>query len=125
MKGDAKSNFSFDDVGMPALSRGAATYNSESIDHSLAPSVSYFISCGTWASGFVATLEHSDNDSDWTAEADTTAGNTVSLTLGAAGNGSIHCPNPRARYTRVSAVLSGTCVHSITSVLGPLRSVSV
>lgn len=124
MKGDAKSNFTLDDDGMPALSRGAATYTSESIDHSLAPSVDFFISCGTFDTSFVATLQYSDDDSVWTAEPDTTAGNTVSLTLLAAGNGTIHCPNPRGRYSRISAVLGGTCVHSITSVLGPLRSVA-
>ena len=125
MKGDAKGNFTIDDLGMPALSRADATYNSESVDHGLAPSCEFFISCGTFATSFVATLQYSDNDSDWTAEPDTTAGNTVSLTLTEAGNGVISCPNPRGRYTRISTVLGGTCVHSITSVLGPLRSVSV
>lgn len=124
MKGDAKSNFTLDDVGMPALSRGADTYTSESVDHGLAPSVDFFISCGTFDTSFVATLQYSDNDSDWVAEPDATAGNTVSLTLEEAGNGVIHCPNPRGRYSRVSTVLGGTCVHSITSVLGPLRHVA-
>jgi len=123
-KGDAKSNFTLDDLGMPALSRTAETYNSESVDHGLAPSVSFFISCGTFATSFVSTLQYSDNDSDWTDEPDTTAGNTVSLTLLEAGNGAIHCPNPRGRYSRVSTAIGGTCVFSVTSVLGPLRSVS-
>lgn len=125
MKGDAKSNFTIDDLGMPALSRTAETYVSESVDHALAPSVSFFISCGTFATSFVATLQYSDDDSVWTAEPDTTAGNTVSLTLTGTGNGAVHCPNPRARYSRISAVLGGTCVHSITSVLGPLKHVAV
>jgi len=125
MKGDAKSNFTIDDLGMPALSRSADTYVSESVDHSLAPSCEFFISCGTYATSFVATLQYSDDDSTWTDEPDTTAGNTVSLTLTVAGNGSISCPNPRGRYSRISTVLGGTCVHSITSVLGPLRSVAV
>lgn len=124
MKGDAKSNYSLDDVGLPALSRGAATYVSESVDHGLAPAVSFFVSCGAWASSFVSTLQYSDNDSDWTDEPDTTAGNTVSLTLGAAGNGSVHAPNPRGRYSRLSTVIGGTCVFGVTSVLGPLRSVA-
>ena len=125
MKGNASNNFTLDDDGYPALSRSAATYTTETLDHSLAPSVSYFISCGTWATSFVATLQYSDNDSAWTAEPDTTAGNTVSLTLTEAGNGVVHVPNPRARYSRLSVVIGGTCVYGVTSVLGPLRSVSV
>lgn len=125
MKGDVKSNFTLDDDGLPALSRTAATYTTETLDHGNATSVSYFISCGTFATSFVATLQYSDDDSVWTAEPDATAGNTVSLTLLAAGNGSIHVPNPRARYSRLSIVIGGTCVFGVASVLGPLRSVSV
>lgn len=122
-KGDPKSNFTLDDDGFPALSRTANTYTTETLDHGAAPSVSYFISCGTWATSFVATLQHSDNDSDWTDEV-AGAGNTVSLTLAEAGNGAIHVPNPRARYSRLSIVTGGTTVFSVTSVLGPLRSVA-
>ena len=123
MKGDPGVNYTIDDLGLPALSRGGATYETETVDHALAPSVSYFISCGTHASTFVATLEYSDNDSDWTAET-SGAGNTVNLTLISAGNGSIHCPNPRGRYTHLSIVQGGTCVMSVTAVVGPLRSVA-
>lgn len=123
-KGDAKSNFTLDDDGLPALSRGADTYTTETLDHGNAPALSYFISCGVWAGSFVATLQNSDNDSDWTAEADDSCGNTVSLTLTEAGNGSIHVPNPRARYSRLSIVIGGTCVFGVTSVLGPLRHIA-
>jgi len=123
MKGDPGVNFDIDDDGYPALSRSADTYTTESLDHGDAPSVTYFISCGTWASSLVATLQYSDDDSDWTDET-AGAGNDISLTLTEAGNGKIRVPNPRGRYSRLSVVIGGTCVYSITSILGPLRSVS-
>ena len=123
MKGDPGVNYDIDDDGYPALSRGANTYETESLDHGLAPSVTYFISCGTWASSFVATLQYSDNDSDWTDET-AGAGNDISLTLSEAGNGKINVPNPRGRYSHLSIVTGGTCVFSVTSVLGPLKSVA-
>ena len=122
MKGDPKSNYTIA-VGLTALSRGADTYTTTSIDHALAPSGSFHVSCGTWATSFVATLEHSADDSSWTAEADTTYGNTVSLTLTEAGSGLIHVPNPRRRYSHLSIVIGGTCVSHVTSVFGPLRFV--
>ena len=123
MKGDPGVNYDIDDDGYPALSRGANTYETESLDHGLAPSVSYFISAGAVGTSLVATLQYSDNDSDWTDET-AGAGNDISLTLEAAGNGTIHVPNPRGRYSHLSIVTGGTCVFSVTSVLGPLRSVS-
>ena len=123
MKGDPGVNFTLDDDGYPALSRSAATIHTESIDHSLAPSVSYFISCGTFATSFVATLQYSDDDSTWTIEA-TGAGNDLSSTLTTASNDTIHVPNPRGRYSRLSITTGGICVFGVTSVLGPLRSVA-
>jgi len=124
MKGDPGVNYLIDDLGYPALSRSADTYETESVDHGLYPSVSFFISCGTFDTSFVATLEWSDDDTTFTAEADTTAGNTVDLTLTEAGNGLIHCPNPRGRYTHLSIVAGGTTVFSVTAVAGPYRSVA-
>ena len=122
MKGDPGTNYSVVE-GLSALSRSAATYTSASVDHALAPSATYLISCGTWAGSLVATLEHSADDSSWTAEADTTYGNEVNLTLTEAGSGDVKCPNPRRQFTHISLVLGGTCVASITNVSGPLRYV--
>ncbi len=122
MKGDPGTNYTTAE-GLSALSRAANTYTSASVDHSLAPTATYFISCGTFATSFVSTLQHSADDSSFTAEADTTYGNEVSLTLIAAGSGDIKCPNPRRQYTRISTVIGGTCVFGITSISGPLRSV--
>ena len=124
MKRDPGTNYTVAE-GLSALSRGASTYTTGSINHALAPAATYFISCGTWNTSFVATLQHSaDGSTDWTAEADTTYGNEVSLTLIAAGSGDIKVPNPRRQYTRVSIVTGGTCVFGVTNISGPLRAVA-
>jgi len=123
MKGNPGVNYTIDDDGLSALSRMAADYNTESIDHSLAPSVSYFISCGTFATSLTANLYYSDDDSEWTKET-SGAGNDLICSITATGNGSLHVPNPRGRYSRLSITAGGTCVFSVTSVLGPLRSVA-
>ena len=122
MKGDPGTNFTVAE-GLSALSRAANTYTSATVDHALAPAATFFISCGTFATSFVSTLTHSADDSSYTAEADTTYGNEVSLTLTEAGSGDVKCPNPRRRYTQISTVIGGTCVFSVTNISGPLRSV--
>lgn len=125
MKGNASNNFTFTE-DLTAIERVGATTTTTGLDHGLAPSVTYFISCGAHTgTALTATLQHSDNNSDWTAEADTTAGNTVSLALTDVGSGTIKVPNPRARYSRLSIVADNTCTFSVVSALGPLRSVSV
>ena len=123
MKGDPGVNYTLDDDGKLAKSRGAADYNTESIDHALAPSVSYFISCGVFASSFVASLYYSDDDSTWIKET-SGAGNDVNCTIAATGSDTIHVPNPRGRYSRLSITTGGICVFSVTSILGPLRSIA-
>jgi len=123
MRQDPGTNYTIAD-GLDALSRAAATYTTASIDHANGNCAAFHVSCGTFATSFVATLQYSDNNVDWTAEPDTTAGNTVSLTLTEAGSGIIKVPNPRARYSRVSVVIGGTCVFSVASMLGPLRSIA-
>jgi len=119
---DLGSNFTVVD-GLPALSRTVATYYTAAIDHAGGIKGSYHLSCGTWDTSLVATLQHSSDDGDadaYTDEADTTYGNVVSVTLLAAGEGEINVPNPRERYTRVKLVLGGTCVAGITNIKGPL-----
>lgn len=121
MRMDIGSNFTVDE-GLSALSRTAATYYTAAIDHANGPCGAFFISCGTFATSFVATLQYSDDNSTWTDEPDTTAKNDVSVTLTEAGDGQIDVPNPRARYSRVKVVIGGTCVFGVTSILGPKRS---
>lgn len=122
MKTDPKSTMTMVE-GLSALSRSADTYLSVAVDHALAPAASYLISCGTWNTSFVSTLTWSNTSgSGYVAEADTTLGNTVSLTLSEAGSGLIHCPNPRGQYTRISTVIGGTCVFSVSNISGRVRA---
>ncbi len=125
MKNDPGTNYTIVD-GLDAQSRGASTYNTAAVDHALAPSASFHVSCGIWASSFVATLQHSDDDGDTDAYIDETAGagNTISVTLTEAGEGNVHAPNPRERYSRVQVVTGGTCEFSVTNISGRLRAVS-
>lgn len=120
MKGNLSDHYTPAE-GLTALSRAANTYTSASVDHKDAKAADYLISCGTFATSFVATLQHSADDSSFTDEADTTYGNDVSATFIAADFGVIECPNPRRRYTRVKVVIGGTCVFSVINVPGPLR----
>lgn len=108
-------------AALPALSRTADTYSTASIDHANGDCVTFFVSCGTWATSFAATVQYSDNDSDWTSEPDTTAGNEVSGSLTAAGTLQLDVPNPRGRYSKLSIANGGTCVYSVTAILGPKR----
>lgn len=121
MRMDIGTNFTVDE-GLSALSRTANTYTTAAIDHKNGPCGAFFVSCGTWATSFAAKLQYSDDNSDWTDEPDTTAGNGTTLTLTEAGDGQINVPNPRGRYSRLSITIGGTCVFGVTSVLGPLRS---
>ena len=123
---DIGSNFTIAD-GLPALSRTANTYYTASMDHKGGVKGAFHVSCGTFATSLVATLQHSSDDGDadsYIDEADTTYGNTVSVTLTDTGSGIIHVNQPRERYTRVKLVLGGTCVASISNIKGPLDSVA-
>lgn len=125
MKNDIGSNYTVDE-GLSALSRTADTYYTEPINHANGMGGAFFVSCGAWATSLVATLQHSSDDADADAYIDevTGAGNTVSVTLTEAGDGIIEVPNPREQYSRVKLVLGGTCVAGITSILGPLKTIS-
>jgi hypothetical protein len=123
MRFDPSTNFTIDE-GLSALSRTVDTYYTAAVDHASGNTAAFFISCGTFDTSFVATLQYSDDNSDWTDEPDTTAGNTVSITLTEAGDGTIAVPNPRARYSRLKVAVGGTNVFGVTSILGPLRSIA-
>lgn len=128
MKLDADSNFTIDEA-FAAKSYSTGTDAGVTVDHALAPSVSFFISVGTVGSGGAVDLkvQYSDDDSTWTDEPDTTAGNSTSITkITAAGDAQLDVPNPRARYSRCFLTVgTAACVLGVTSVLGPLRHVAV
>jgi len=125
MRQDIGSHYDIDDV-LDAQSRLAATTASASIDHAEGSCGAFFISCGIFAgSSLVMTLQHSDDDaSDAYIDEETGAGNDVSVTLDATGSGQINVPNPRERYSRVEVVGDGTCEYSVTSIIGPLRTLN-
>ena len=123
MRQDPGTNYAITEV-LSALSRVAATTVTSSIDHASGDCATFALSCGTYAGSFVATVQYSDDDSNWTAQTDDGSGNDVSLTLTEAGSGTIDVPNPLGRYSNVSIVHSGTCVMSVTAILGPKRYVA-
>lgn len=125
-KSDPGSNYTIAE-GLSALSRTVATYYATAVDHALADCASFAVSCGTWATSFVATVQYCDTNSDtagdWTDQTDDGSGNDVSLTLTEAGSGNLDVPNPLARYTRVKVVCGGTCVCGVTNISGPLLNI--
>lgn len=123
MKNDPGSNFNIEEV-FAAASQAAATVTTNAIDHAKAQSGAFAISCGTFATSFVATLQYSDNNVDWTDEPDAMAGNDLGATLTAAGDALVKVPNPRGRYTRLSIVLGGTCVFAVVGISGPKLNVT-
>lgn len=123
MRLDPGSNYTISE-DLSALSRVAATTTTTAVDHAGGDCVSFLISCGTWATSLVATVQYSDNNSDWTAQTDDGSGNDVSATLTEADSAQLDVPNPLGRYSRLSIVTGGTCVFSVTSILGPKRYVA-
>lgn len=127
MKNDIGSNFTLASAVVPDA-HTAGAINSNSIDHSTGPSGIFFLDVGTvGASGTVdMKLQYSDDDSAWTDEPDTTAGNDTAITqITATGTATLKVPNPRARYSRVVVTVAvATCDLGVTSAIGPLRHVS-
>ena len=126
MRQDIGSNYEMDDV-LDAQTRSAATTPSASIDHAEGPCAAFLISCGVHGGGtLVMTLQHSSDDGGSDAFEDETsgAGNDITVTLSGTGSGQINVPNPRERYSRVEVVGSHECEYSVTSIIGPLRTMN-
>lgn len=121
MKSDPGSNYNIAEL-YAAASVAASTIYSDEMDHAKAQSGSYLISVGTYATSFVATLQHSPDNSVWTDEV-AGAGNDISATLTEAGEAQIDVPNPRARYSRLKMVLGGTTVLAVVGISGPLLNI--
>ena len=123
MKKDPGSNYTIAE-GLSALSRTVDTYYSDAIDHVNAESATIAITCGTWAGSFVATVQTCATDSatsgDWADQTDDGSGNDVSLTLSAAGSGTLDIPQPLNRFSRVKVVIGDTCVFGVINISGPL-----
>lgn len=120
MRNDVGSNYSITQVINTA--DGAAAFDSASVDHSAASSVTFAVA-GADAAVLDVKLQYSDDNIAWTDEPDDEAGNTIAIALlDADGLGQVHVPNPRGRYSRVTTS-AGPVV--VLAVLGPLRHVSV
>lgn len=127
MKMDIGSNYTVDEA-LAAKSYAAGTDAGAAVDHAAGPAVAFFISVGTVGTnaGVDLKVQYSDDNSTWTDEPDTTAGNDTAIThITAAGDAQLNVPNPRGRYSRVFLTVStDACVLGVTSVLGPLRHVA-
>jgi len=128
MRLDPGSNYTFGE-SHASKSYSAAAATGVKVDHADGDCVSFFISVGTVGSSATvdAKVQYSDDDSTWTDEPDTTAGNDTAITqITTAGTAQLDVPNPRARYSRcVVTVGTAACVLGVTSVLGPKRIVVV
>jgi len=127
MKHDPGSNYTLAEEVAAASYTDAAT-NGTGVDHAKGPSVSFFISVSAVGTSLNVKAQYADA-SDFSDAVDypasDEAGNDDAITeITAAGTAQLNVPNPRGRYTRVVATGVGAVVYSITSVLGPLRSVA-
>ena len=124
MRLDPGTNYTIDE-SHAAKEWSVTTHDGVTVDHKGGDCVSFFISVGTVGSSATidAKVQYSDNDSDWTDEPDTTAGNDTAITqITVAGDTRLDVPNPRGRYSRVHLTV-GTAASSlgIVSILGPKR----
>lgn len=120
-KRDPGSNYSLDIVyEADSITTSGSTIYTSAIDHNGKPSAAFVGSVGTFTTSFAAALQYSSNNSDWTSEPDTVAGNDVSATLEEAGSFTIKVPNPRARYSRLKIDLGGDTLLAVAAVAGPL-----
>lgn len=128
MKFDPGTNYTIAEA-LASQSYNAGAQNSAAVDHADAPCASFLISVGTVGSSATvdAKVQYSADNSTWTDEPDTNAGNdTAIIQITEAGTAQLDVPNPRARYSRVVVtVATAACVLGVTSVAGPKRSVSV
>ena len=129
MRNDIKSNYSLA-AALASASQAVGVAMSTMVDHAKAGSASFLISVGTVgaASTIDMKTQYSEDNITWTDyPADDEAGNDTAITqILAAGSAELHVPNPRGRYSRVVVTVGVTAsVLGVTSVLGPLRHVSV
>ena len=127
MRLDPGTNYTIDE-SHAAKEYSVTTHEGVTVDHKGGDCVSFFISAGTIGSGSTidVKVQYSDNDSDWTDEPNTDAGNDTSITqIVAAGDARLDVPNPRGRYSRVHLTVGAAASSlGIVSILGPLRYVA-
>ena len=127
MRGNADFSYTLlESVAAESYSAGAE--NGVAVDHTLYPTVSFFITVGTVGSSATVDMkvQYSADNSTWTDEPDTTRGNDTAITqITAAGTAQLNVPNPRARYSRVVVtVATAACVLAVVAAAGPNRHVA-
>lgn len=123
MRHDPGSNFNLLEV-YAAAALAVSTVVTSSVDHGqYGRAVSYMISVGTFATGLVATLQHSATLATDYIDEVAGLGNDVSVTFATAEQQSINCPNPREQFTRVKLVATGALILCVQAVAGPITSI--
>lgn len=128
MRNDIKSNTILA-ASLLAISQSVGSLNGAAVDHAQGSSVSFLVSVGTVGASSTIDVkaQYSEDAIAWTDyPANDEAGNDDAIVqIVAAGEASLHIPNPRARYSRiVSTVAVAASVVGVTSILGPLRHIS-
>lgn len=123
MNNDLKSNSVATLVDASASLAAAASRNATSVDLSNFGGAVFLVYVTNVNTGgtLTAKIQYSADDSTFTDEPDTVAGNsTVTATISAVGLTRLHVPSPRARYIRVrSTAATDAVVFSVISVAGP------
>lgn len=122
MKQDLKSNMVASLVDASASLAAAANRNATSIDVSEYGGASFLIYATSVGTGGVLTakLQYSADNSTFTDEPDTNAGNSTTVTISAVGLARINAPQPRARYIRVNgAAATDAVVYSVIACRAP------
>lgn len=128
MKDDIKSNFQMIAV-IGAQTLAASTVHSLSVDHSLAPSVSFIGSVGAITGTVNAKTQYSNDGVTWLdyPSQDVAKNDSSIAEITASGTFELHVPNPyvNGRYTRLEVTVGGTDAEiCVVAVLGPLRHVA-
>jgi len=121
---DVKSSYVIAEA-VQAQTIAAGTENGVQVDHSLGNSASYFVSVGAITGTVDMKIEHSEDGSSWVDD-NGESGNDTSITqITASGTAQLNVVNPQARYSRAVVTVGGTsAVASVTSVMGPLRTIT-
>lgn len=123
---DPKSNGVFTLVDASAQLTSGSNRNATSVDLRLGRGVTWLIDITATAGTLTVKNQYSSDNSSFTDEPNTTAGNETSTAFTTTGLKTLHMPNPRARYGRVNGAASGGNVtYSVIAVQFPKRQTIV
>jgi hypothetical protein len=122
MKLDPGSNYNIALVEAQNTLAAAGTNTTSSVDCSTGRSASFAVAVSSVGTGGELTMkvQYSDDDSSWTDEPDTNAGNDTTVTIDATGLTQIDVPNPRGRYVRLHGTAATDDIgYSVIAINGP------